>query len=394
MNIFRKLENGFKLKFLKKKVLYNFHKYCDEKNGHALMYYKTDPFFSSGLVKKYSHPNNWQAFEIAKILNKLGFWVDIIDRSININELKLKDKYDLFIGIGGGGSGKYYFDITSKLDKAIKIFYASTQEQSIYNSALKKRYDYFSERHPNQKFSQKGIFETDKTKIIDNIDAILSVGNGYAINTFRDYKKPIFRIHPSTSPKIKFNIRDIKKKNQNKFFYFAGSRNILKGLDLLIESFSELPNLELYICTSAREKKFNDFYEKTLLEAKNIHWVGNIDVGGKKFNEITLGSGYVILPSSTEGTATSVTTCMRRGLVPIVTEQAGIDIKDFGYLIKDIRVDSLKNQIKAISKESREDFLERSKKAYLESFKYTQANYSEDLEKALISILTKHEKII
>ena len=392
MNIFNKLHGDFAFRILKKKIVYNFHKYCKDKIGHVLLYYKTDYFFLSRLIKKYYHTNNWEIFEMARILNRLGFWVDIIDRSIDLSKLELEDKYDLFIGIGGGGSGKYYSDIASQLKKPIKILFTTTQETSVYNNALQKRYEYFSKRHFGKKLPYERMMkEIDKTKIINNVDVIFSIGNKYTMNTFEDYKKPIYRIYPSISPKIKFDLECFFKRSSKKFLYFGGNGNILKGLDLLIEVFSELSDLELYICTVAKEEEFNLFYKDILSKSKNIHWLGSIRAGKEVFNKITSECGYVVLPSSTEGAAVSVITCMRRGLIPIVTLEAGVDIEDFGYLIKDIQINSLKNQIETISKEAKDIFIKRSVKSCLNSFNYTQAKFSESFEKALINILIKNQ---
>lgn len=377
------------LKILRKKIVRNFNKYCSKKIGHALLYYKTDPFICPGLAKEYPHTNHWEVLEMVKILNKLGFWVDIIDTNVNLNRLFLEDKYDVFIGLGGGGSGRYYADITRNLKKPIKILYTASQESSIFNKALKKRYQYFFQRHPETKAKfpyRRMRHKIDTAEIIQNTDYMFSKGNENTMNTFKDYAKPIYRIYPSTCPDIEFNLQDFANRNQKKFLYFAGHGNILKGLDLLIETFAELYNLELYICTPTQEKEFNLFYKNILSKAKNIHWIGFVRVAGKTFNELTSQCGYVILPSCTEGSATSVVTCMRKGLIPIVTPETGIDIDDFGYLIENIRIDFLKDQIKAISQESRDVFIKRGIKTYLNSFDYTQAKFSQSFEKALIDV--------
>jgi glycosyltransferase involved in cell wall biosynthesis len=394
MNNLYKFYIWFVLKFFKKKVVFDFHKYCKEKHGHVLLYYKTDPLFFSKLAGKCSHPNNWEILEMLKVLNKMGFWVDVIDRSIDVSKIKLKDKYDIFIGIGGGGSGRHYSEIASKLKKPIKIFFATTQETSVYNNALRKRYEYFSKRHFGKKLQHERMMkEIDKAKMIDNIDIIFSIGNDYTMNTFKDYKKPIYRIYPSTSSEINVDLKCFYEKDSRKFLYFGGNGNILKGLDLLIEAFSQLPDLELYICTVAKEKEFNLFYKDNLSKCKNIHWLGPVQVGKDVFNKITSECAYVVLPSSTEGTATSVVTCMRRGLIPVVTPEAGIDIKDFGYLIDSIDLDQLSDKLISVSKNSGQDLIQRSVKSYLASFKYTQAGFSKNFEEILIDILVKNNKI-
>jgi len=390
MNIVDKLYGGFALRFLKKKVVYNYHKYCRNKIGHALLYFKTDVLFFPQLAEEYCHSNNWEVLEKIKILNKLGFWVDIIDRRVNIDKLEIEDKYDIFIGIGAGNSGRYYPNIAEKLNKAIKIFYACGPEPDFSDRITKERYEYFYQRNPNKKVKLRRIIDqVNIKKSMELTDAIFCIGNEFGINSYQKFQKDIFRIYPSTSPRITVDVQQLFNRSQKKFLYFGGNGNIVKGLDLTIEAFSKLPDLELYICAPAKEYDFNAVYKETLSKSKNIHFLGFIEVGAMIFNKVTSECGYVIFPSASEGTPDSVATCMRKGLVPIVTYEAGIDIDDFGHLIKDIQIEALKSQICLISKEPKEDFLERSVKSYLNSFNYTQTGFSESFEKALIKTLAK-----
>lgn len=379
---------------LKKKLVRNCNKFCQEKIGHALLYYKTEPLAIKSLANKYIHTNNWEVLEIIKILNKLGYWVDILDRDINVRDVnKIEDKYDIFIGLGAGDSGKYFGDIGEKLKKAIKIFYACGPEPGESNRLIVKRYEYFYKRNPGKELKlRRTINKVDIPKALKNTDIIFCIGNDFSINTYKKFKKPIFRINPSTSPRISTSINDLTRKNQEKLLYFGGNGNIVKGLDILIEAFKDLPKLELFIC-APEEDDFDEVYKEILSNSKNIHLVGFIPVAGKIFNELTRKCGYVILPSCAEGIATSGVNCMRKGLIPIATYEAGIDLKDFGYLIKSLNIEDLKNQLAGISSISREDFKERIRKTYLESFNYTQAKFSEMLEKALIEVLKKTNQL-
>ena len=163
---------------------------------------------------------------------------------------------------------------------------------------------------------------------------------------------------------------------------------MVKGLDILIEVFKDLPELELFVC-APNEDDFDEFYKETLNNSKNIHSIGFILVAEKKFNKLTEECGYVILPSCSEGIATSVVSCMRKGLIPITTYETGVDLKDFGFLIEDLDIDKLKNQLKEISNIPKEDFLKKILKTYFESFNYTQEKFSEMFEKSLIEVINK-----
>ncbi len=85
---------------------------------------------------------------------------------------------------------------------------------------------------------------------------------------------------------------------------------------------------------------------KSLNLPKNVIVHGFIDIESSIFQELSENCGYVILPSSSEGIATSVLTAMGRGtMIPVVTKECGIDIDDFGILIDDLNIDSVKKAI-------------------------------------------------
>lgn len=375
-------------KYLKKEFIPNYNKFCKRKIGHALLYFKTDPFASKRLASNYTHSNNWEILEIVRILNELGFWVDVVDRGADIEKFHPEDKYDIFIGNAAGNSGKYYARIASELNKATKIFYAAGPEPGLSNKLIMERYEQFSKRHDGKKLIlRRTIDNPDMDEKMKYTDVIFAMGNEFGINSYKKYKKPIFTICPSTSPKIKTDLAQLTKRKQNKFLYFGGNGNLVKGLDVVIEVFSGLPELELYICAPENESDFNKYYRDFLSQSKNIHCFGFIPIAGKLFNKITSECGYIIFPSCSEGTATSVVTCMRRGLIPIVTYETGVDIEDFGFQIKDIEIDALRKQILDIFEIPDKAFVEMSIKTYINSFKYTQENFSFSFRKALLSTI-------
>ena len=141
------------------------------------------------------------------------------------------------------------------------------------------------------------------------------------------------------------------------------------------------------------EEEFNKIYQKTLEKSPNIHFIGFIPIKGKQFNALTSQCGFVVFPSCSEGTATSVTTCMRRGLIPVVTYESGIDIGDFGFMIKNTNIEAVKKQIESISLVSNQEFKRRMVDTYIESFKYTQQSFSESFENALLNVMLENNLI-
>ncbi len=127
-----------------------------------------------------------------------------------------------------------------------------------------------------------------------------------------------------------FEGKDFATARRN-FLFFASGSQVQKGLDLLLEIFPRLPQLDLYVCGGfAKEADFCDCYHQELFETPNIHAVGWLDVNGPEFYDLAAKCAYVIHPSCADGQPGSVVQCMHAGLIPMVTREAGIDTQDFG----------------------------------------------------------------
>jgi hypothetical protein len=348
----------------------------DKKVKRALLYYKTDAFTQPELAKDYTHTNYWESVEIANILNEMGYIVDVIDRTAT--RFNLEDKYSLFIGIGVGDSGQHYSDIVKQIPSAFKILYALGPEPEQSNYWIESRYLSYVFRHGvGLGKMRRTIDHVDIDEVMKYTDAIITNGNNFIQQTYAKFNKPMQRVWLSTHPGLKPSSFG----NQKSFLYFGGNGNIVKGLDLAIEAITDT-ELELYICAP-----FEKEYQPNL--PSNIHWVGFIPVGSPKFNEVTSKCGYVILPSCSEGCATSVTTCMRKGLIPVVTKESGVDIGDFGYLIETCIIEVIRKKLLEISQINQFEFFRRANDTYKESEKYTQENFIKTFKKALCQLLSK-----
>ena len=174
---------------------------------------------------------------MVKILNELGYIVDVVDRSFN--NFKPKDIYDLFIGCASGNSGKKYFEFASHLRNSKKIIYCTGPEPSLSNKLVKERYDNFNKRNKSE-ISYKRISDINFDEFIKISDSILSFGE---LDQFCDlsYKKkfdlPLYNIIPSVDKGLQFKNKWKDSRSRNKFLCFAGSGAICKGVDVLIEAF-------------------------------------------------------------------------------------------------------------------------------------------------------------
>lgn len=383
-------------KFFRPTFITGFDKdYIGIRKGRALLYYKTDAFRFKSLARDYAHTNYWESLEIVHVLNRLGYSVDIIDRTASFAQVqKLEDVYELFIGIGAGDSGQYFVDIAKRVPSAVKVLYALGPEPDISNKITKERYDYFFSRHTGEQFPMRRlIHHIDFKETIEHTDAILNNGNTFVQEGYRQHGRPIYQVYLSSHPMLGLMLPQLKTRDQKKFLYFGGNGNIVKGLDLVIEAFAQTPELELYVGGPRTEEEFNKIYDPIIAKSPNIHILGFVQVAGPVYNNIVAKCSHVILPSSSESAATSVTTAMRSGLIPIVTKSTGLDVDGFGYMLTDIHPDFIRDEVRRIAAVSREEFIQRTIDTYTESFKYTQASFSYSFERAVLAILKDFKKL-
>jgi hypothetical protein len=131
------------------------------------------------------------------------------------------------------------------------------------------------------------------------------------------------------------------------FLWMANHRPVRRSLDLLLELFAErLPGHELWVCGGLEhERLFFKAYSHELLGCPNIHYTGSLDVASDRYHEITHRCGYMLYPSVADGMPGSVVNAMAEGVVPIVTDAAGMDCGGFGQLIPRLDLWSLKRLV-------------------------------------------------
>jgi len=201
------------------------------------------------------------------------------------------------------------------------------------------------------------------------------LGNQNTVDTYRYASKPLFSLCAPTVVDLPWDDAKDFATVRNNFVWFGSAGLVHKGLDLVLEAFADMPEANLTVCGPIQaEAAFCSAYQKELREKKNIHVEGWVDVHGETFRDIVSRCGAIVYPSCAEGQATSVLNCMRTGLVPIVTKEAGFSVQDFGLLLQDLTVESIQRTVKQLMTVSASDFAERARKTW----EYTRAQHSHE----------------
>ena len=175
--------------------------------------------------------------------------------------------------------------------------------------------------------------------------------------------------------------------SKRNFLWFGSSGAIHKGLDILLDIFKENKNLKLYIAGLSDTEKWVISHYK---DCKNIINLGFVDVQSLEFIEIMDKVAFVLLPSASEGMSTSVLTCMKHGLIPVVTANVGIDVDNIGIFLDDYKIEYVENKILELSNmdNSKIKELYNNLLLYVDD-KFEVKYFKEDFNKIINSILTK-----
>lgn len=323
-----KFRNAFQkenYKLMKQKAISEHRKKC-------LLIYITYPFEKRAV----KHTNELEVKKLYSILAE-KYLVDVIDYR-DQNHLKRMDwaNYQFVVTIDDKNLSKVF---SYKNADTMVIYYATGANFLWCNPAeiasveslkrrLKDRNIDASQLRPDR------INNENYKESIDALikcDAIWYIGNEWTRSTWSVFSGiPKYQIQVTGFSGHKFTGSKSIGDNAKSYLWFGGKGMIHKGLDLCIEAFARHPELNLYVAGS--KDQYWEIYEK-FLTLPNVKYLGFLDVRSKKYQNICNACAFSILPSCSEGTATSILTLMNMGLIPIVSKECGVDVREHGYIV-------------------------------------------------------------
>lgn len=304
----------------------------------ALLSYLCSPVIShlqSSSTFRFS--NEGIALAWAEVLNRLGYEVDIINW--DDTDSRPANNYDLVIVHGG----KNYESLVKKLEPNYKLIYFSTGSYWKFNNqAEEQRLKDFQRRHKITPKPDRYIYDSEE-EVNYAASGIIALGDPSMMDTFpKDLR--VITINNASYPDDHFDKapKDYSQAKNN-FLFFAGSGNIHKGLDLLIDSFKDLDQ-HLYIVTVPDKQVLSVFKQE--LSLPNIHLTGDVNMRTQEFYEIMDKCAFVVLPSCSEGQAGSVVEAMNQGLIPIVSKETRLDCRNYGAVLKSNSIACIKQTVR------------------------------------------------
>jgi glycosyltransferase involved in cell wall biosynthesis len=335
--------------------------------GNVLLSYRIEPFLlKAGQAMPNDHTWYWEVWQIAQTFLELGYNVDVIQFH-NDKFVPQKD-YAFFIDIRHRMEA-----LAPKLNKdCIKIFHVDIANMVFRNAAECNRLLEVQQRKAVTLKPQR--FEVPNLGI-EYADCAIVLGNDFTTDTFKYANKPMYRI-PISSPVVypypdKKDFEAVRKR----FLWFGGSALVLKGLDLVLDAFAQMPEYHLTICGPvSNDKEFEQAFYKELYETPNIHTYGWIDVSSPDFIEVTNNCLGLVYPSVSEGQSGAVISCLQAGLIPILSYESGVDVHDFGMIFDNLSLEEIKAKVISISNSPEEKLKLMSRQAW----EYARANHTKE----------------
>ncbi|MFZ4780216.1 MAG: glycosyltransferase family 4 protein [Terrimicrobiaceae bacterium] len=269
-----------------------------------------------------------------------------------------------------GNDCKLVVDLHSNLERwdgilsesCIRVLHATGPHWIQYNLSELNRLQGLHERKGVALLPRRQLQPSKGAQFADQISA---VGNAYTMETFQFAGKPIARIPISSAYEFPWPDRRNIAEARKKFIWVGSFGMVQKGLDLALDAFAGMPDLELTVCgRPEKEEDFYKLYEKELVHSPNIHFHGWIDMASPDFLEIARTHAAVIYPSSAEGGAGSVIHCMHAGMLPICTTEASIDLGDFGVHVASGTVEAVQKACRAVADMPASEVEKRARAAY------------------------------
>lgn len=267
-------------------------------------------------IKLYNHSGFVHGLVTA--LNEAGYIVDLVDAHF---EYTVTNKYDVFVGHGGSCR-----PLIEQLPEGVPIYqYISGLYWRVFDDESDARRDRFFKVHGGEK---PEVHRRSITHLIEGLeylnekaDVLFSINCPRMAKAYGRYSSKFYYTGLGAYIDPLFDIPADEKvfdKGKKNFIYVGGTGgNLQKGLDLLIEAFSELPDLNLYIYCKVEEEILD--HCRDLLNKVNIHYIYHWRYLGfqSKIADLVKNLNFSVHAPINIGMGTAFMATLGVGLIPV-----------------------------------------------------------------------------
>jgi len=351
--------------------------------GHVLVSYIPEPLLYGKSDRRFlRHSNAWESAEIVRLFNKHGYAVDAIswDDTAFVPQREYAAVFDIHMNLKRCSTPGTY-----------RFFHVTGSDPSFSNNAELKRIGDLKMRRGAVVAPRRSVNAADLELFHGNLaaaDTVTLIGNGVTAATFPDYAQhKLNRVVP-TGSHLSLTRESRKITLRKEFVWFNGTGAVHKGLDLTLEVFARNPGLVLHVIGPyLKEKDFVAAYKHELTGCSNIVSHGFLSPSSRKFQDITRHVVGFVSPSCSEGISTSAITCMQHGMVPILSENSGIDLtREMGCLLKDCTIEEIEAAVLDVIDRPEHEIREM----IANSQEYAQKRFSrEEFSRIMESVMTR-----
>ena len=348
--------------------------------GNVLLSYVIDPFLlKPGQPVSNAHTIHWESLQMARTFLDMGYCVDVI--SYRNDTFKPAKDYSFLI------SSRLNLERLAQLlnKDCVKVMHITTAHWLFHMSAQHRRLLALRERR-GVSLRLRKIAEPNWA--IEHADCATILGNKFTISTYSYANKSMLSIPNSTAFICPWPSEKDFESVRKHFLWFGSGGLVHKGLDLVLEAFAQMPEYHLTVCGPIdREVEFKLAYFKELYQTPNIQTVGWVDVTSPKFREISNNCIGLIYPSCSEGQSGAVVTCLHAGLIPIISYESGLDVDDFGFILKTCTIEEIKTSVQMVATISSGELQSMARKGWeFARAHHTRDRFAEEYRSAVLEI--------
>lgn len=323
-------------------------------------------------------------------LFELGFNVDLVNFFDNNAAIDFQ-KYNAVVGMRKHIDDAIIYKHQSTNNKLKIITYVNGPHPYFQNEvAINKLINFYNLKN---KLLPKSVSFIEENYALQYsfANAIILHGNEFVKSTFLPYAQCAIETVKAIAFQSPYKIDiSFKEENRKNFLWFGSTKCLHRGLDIVLDYFIKRDDLQLTICSAAlqNEPAFYSLYKKQLENCSNITIKNFIAIGSEDFKQICEANTFLVYMSITEGNCASVVTCMKNGgLIPLITNNVGVDIDNCGFNINEFTEQALNDAINKALITSNEEL----NKMKIESKSYGMYGTSEeDFKTSITTHFKKH----
>jgi hypothetical protein len=329
--------------------------------GRVLLSYILDALFrdpaeTPTALPAYYHASSCHTRQMANTFVDFGYRVDVISQ--HDQHFVPPGSYDVVVGT------RFSLERLSGLvpGNPLRILHLETAGTFYHSIAEMQRLAALYRRRGEA--VQPNRFERPH-RALECADFCTLTGNLHTLSTYESVRVPIYLVPvfpPFTYPWPE--AKDFASSSRH-FLWMASEGAVHKGLDVTLEAFAGMPDLELTVCGRLTgERDFCRAYDWELWHAPNIHTRGWIDIGSPEFTSLANRAIAHVHPSCSEGQSGAVLIAMHAGLIPVASVQSGVDMGDFGVTLQTSSVDEIRWRVGELAAVPARTLAERARDAY------------------------------